>query len=199
LNIIKIILNILWENVVSKFIKKPNLAVQIGANTYGNPTIVTTDSNKVIIGKFCSIADNVTIAGDNHSYRQIANYPLIWWFEKVKGAPSEKVREIFESKKESPIVIGNDVWIGAGAIILPEVKIGDGAIIGAGAVVTHDVPAYAIVVGVPAKILRYQFTPEQIHQLLKIAWWNWDEAKIYANMKKFYGNIDDFIKEFKNK
>ena len=97
-----------------------------------------------------------------------------------------------------PIVIGNDVWIGAGTIVLPEVKIGDGAIIGAGAVVTHDVPAYAVVAGVPARILRYQFTQSQIAQLAKIAWWNWDDHKIAANITKFYGDVDQFIKEFGN-
>jgi tetrahydrodipicolinate N-succinyltransferase len=123
---------------------------------------------------------------------------LSWWFENVKKIASEKPNDFFEQRRELPIVIGNDVWIGAGAIILPEVKVGDGAIIGAGAVVTHDVPAYAMVVGIPAKILRYQFTQNQIDQLEKIAWWNWDDDKIVRNIRKFYGDVDQFIKEFGN-
>jgi len=195
LNILKIITNIIWENIVSKFIE-PNCRVQIGAYTYGNPKVVTTHNGKIVIGKFCSIADDVSIVGDNHSFRKVANFPLPWWLENIKRIPFQKPNASFGQRKELPIVIGNDVWIGAGAIILPEVKIGDGAIIGAGAVVTHDVPAYAIVVGVPAKILRYQFGQKQIDQLEKIAWWNWNDDKIIKNIGKFYGDVDEFIKEF---
>jgi acetyltransferase-like isoleucine patch superfamily enzyme len=195
LNILNVITKILWENLVSKFAMRPQEAVQFGAYTYGNPKIITTHYNKVIIGKFCSIADNVAIIGDNHSCRRVANYPLAWQLRKFKKTIKIPV-EFIENRKELPVVIGNDVWIGAGAIILPEVKIGDGAVIGAGAVVTKDVPPYAVVVGVPAKILRYQFTQKQIEQLLKIAWWNWDYKKIAANISKFYGNVEDFIREF---
>ena len=195
MNILKIFTNIIWEDIVSKFVK-PDCRAQIGAYTYGNPKIVTTYNGKVLIGKFCSIADDVSIVGDNHSFRKVANFPLPWWLENIKRIPFQKPNASFGQRKELPIVIGNDVWIGAGAIILPEVKIGDGAIIGAGAVVTHDVPAYAIVVGVPAKILRYQFGQKQIDQLEKIAWWNWNDDKIIKNIGKFYGDVDEFIKEF---
>lgn len=68
--------------------------------------------------------------------------------------------------------IGNDVWIGAGAIILHKVSIADGAVIGTGAVVTKDIPPYAIAVGNPAKVIRYRFSDEYIKQLLDIQWWN---------------------------
>lgn len=195
MNIVKTFSRILWDNIVSKFATVPNYRVSIGKHTYGNPHVVTTHDGKVSIGKFCSIADDVAIVGDNHSYSRVANYPLPWWLENIKKVPFEQP-EGFHRRRELPIVIGNDVWIGAGAIILPEVKIGDGAIIGGGAVVTHDIPAYAIAVGVPAKILRYRFTQDRIQQLLKIAWWNWDDDKIVKNIKKFYNDVDDFIKEF---
>ena len=76
------------------------------------------------------------------------------------------------------VVIGNDVWIGYRAIILSGVTIGDGAVIAAGAVVTKDVPAYGIVGGNPAKLIKKRFDDETIPRLLKIAWWNWDDAKI---------------------
>jgi len=88
------------------------------------------------------------------------------------------------------------VTLGANAIILPGVSVGDGAIVGAGAVVTHDVPPYAIVGGVPAKILRYRYTREQILKLLKIAWWNWPEERIVKNMDYFYGKVQTFIDIF---
>lgn len=98
--------------------------------------------------------------------------------------------------KPSFVKIGNDVWIGARAIILPAVTVGDGAIIGAGAVITHDVPSYAVVGGVPAKILRFRFDKDQIEKLLRIAWWNWSEKKIVENLDYFYGDVYDFIKKF---
>jgi chloramphenicol O-acetyltransferase type B len=194
MNVLRVITKLLWDSVVSKFVT-PSSRVQIGANTYGNPKVITTHDGRVIIGKFCSIADDVLIVGDNHSYRKISNFPLTWWSENVKGI-SLKEPTLSKNRKESPIVIGNDLWIGAGAIILPEVKIDDGAIIGAGAVVSHDVPAYAVVAGVPARILRYQFNPHQIAQLKKIAWWDWNEDKIIANIRKFYCDVDQFIMEF---
>ena len=86
MSVVKIITRMLWEILVSKFVK-PNCRVQIGANTYGNPKVVTTHNNRVLIGKFCSIADDVIIVGDNHSYRKVANYPLIWWLKNVKKFP----------------------------------------------------------------------------------------------------------------
>lgn len=94
------------------------------------------------------------------------------------------------------VVIGNDVTIGANAIILPGVTVGDGAIIGAGAVVARDVPPYAVVAGIPARILRYRYKPEQIEKLLRIAWWNWSDKKIVENMDYFYGKVDNFIDKF---
>jgi acetyltransferase-like isoleucine patch superfamily enzyme len=98
--------------------------------------------------------------------------------------------------KNNFVVIGNDVWIGMNAIILAGVKIGNGAVVGAGAVVTHSVPAYAIVAGVPAKILRYRYTEDQRAELLKIAWWNWSDEKIKNNADYFYGGVDNFIQKF---
>jgi acetyltransferase-like isoleucine patch superfamily enzyme len=80
------------------------------------------------------------------------------------------------------ILIGNDVWIGARAVVLDGVIIGDGAIIGACAVVTKDVPPYAIVVGVPAKIVRYRFSEKKIRQFLELQWWEWPPEEIKARM-----------------
>jgi tetrahydrodipicolinate N-succinyltransferase len=98
--------------------------------------------------------------------------------------------------KGDRVRIGSDVWIGCRAIILPSVAVGDGAIIGAGAVVTHDVPPYAVVAGVPAKIVRFRFDKVQIEKLLKIAWWNWSERKIVENLDYFYGDVNEFIRRF---
>ena len=194
MNPIKIISSIIWDSIVSKFLPR-RFNARIGKYTYGNPKIVTTHDGQVIIGKYCSIADDVLIVGDNHSFRRVANFPLPWWIENIKGVPFQPPKD-FSFEKGVPIVIGNDVWIGAGAIILPKVRIGNGAIIGAGAVVTHDVPPYAIVTGVPARILRFQFSRDQIEQLESIAWWNWSDEKIVKNIDRFYSDIDSFIQEF---
>ncbi len=80
------------------------------------------------------------------------------------------------------IVIGNDVWIGYEAVVMPGVHIGDGAIIGTRAVVTRDVPPYGIVGGVPARIIKYRFDEPTIQMLLKIKWWDWDIHKIKTNL-----------------
>ena len=87
--------------------------------------------------------------------------------------------------------IGNDVWIGANAMILGGITIGDGAIIGAGAVVTKDIPPYAIVGGIPARIIRYRFPNDVINALLSSQWWNLSENILKSNIKVFQSN--DFI------
>jgi serine acetyltransferase len=92
------------------------------------------------------------------------------------------------------IVIENDVWIGAKSTIMSGVKISNGAVVGAGSLVSKDVPPYAIVVGNPAKIIKYRFSEEQIQKLLTISWWKWDEQKIKDNaMLMWSNNIDQFI------
>jgi len=94
---------------------------------------------------------------------------------------------------DGPTEIGNDVWIGLRAIIMPGVRIGDGAVIGAGSIVTKDVAPYAIVAGNPARFIRNRFTDEQIASLLAIRWWDWSDEKIIAEQPGFSGPIDAFI------
>jgi len=84
-------------------------------------------------------------------------------------------------------VIGNDVWLGYEATIMPGIKIGDGAIVAAKSVVTKDVPPYAVVGGNPANVLRQRFPAETINLLLEIAWWDWDIEKITRNLEKIVG------------
>ena len=86
--------------------------------------------------------------------------------------------------------IGNDVWIAANVVITEGLKIGDGAVIGAGAVVTHDIPPYAIVGGVPAKVIRYRFTKEMIDELLKIKWWDFTEEQLQKAFPLFQKELD---------
>ena len=95
----------------------------------------------------------------------------------------------------NPVTIGNDVWIGANVCILPGISIGDGAVLAAGAVITKDVPPYAIVGGVPAKVIKYRFSEDIIKKLLKIKWWNWEEEKVKKNKDLFYDPVK-FVERF---
>ena len=92
--------------------------------------------------------------------------------------------------------IGNDVWLGRNVIITNGANIGNGVIAAAGAVITKDVPDYAVVAGVPAKIVKYRYTKEQIAALNKIAWWDWTDEEIRDRFADFYLPVDDFIKKY---
>ena len=126
------------------------------------------------IGRFCSIARNVSIQEDYHNPKRMTTYFLE---RNMFNEPLNVKAEISNGK----IIIGNDVWIGARAQVLSGVTIGDGAIIGSGAVVTKDVPAYAIMGGVPAQVIKYRFDPSTIECLMKLKWWDWSIEKIKAN------------------
>jgi acetyltransferase-like isoleucine patch superfamily enzyme len=126
------------------------------------------------VGRYCSLNDSshLLTGGDHHS-----EYVSTCLFHFAMGAGPEKFAD-----SKGPIVIGNDVWSGFGSLVLPGVTVGDGAILAAGAVVTRDVPSYAIVGGVPAKVISYRFEEPVREALLRIRWWNWTEAKVRAHI-----------------
>lgn len=159
--------------------------VSVGNGTYGTINVIQFDNNSkgnLKIGNYCSIAPDVSFVIDGeHNYKLISTYPFK---QRYLGG-----KDVSESKGD--IVIGDDVWIGYRATILSGVKIGQGAIIAAGAVVTKDVPPYAIVGGVPAKVIKYRFEPEMIEELLKI-----DYGKL--SKEDIEKHIDDLYTELKN-
>ncbi|MEL6393776.1 MAG: CatB-related O-acetyltransferase [Bacteroidota bacterium] len=141
--------------------------------------------DKLIIGKFCMIASDVTFImnGANHLSEAITTYPFAIFGEDWSQAMDGKSYPI-----KGDTVVGNDVWIGYGATIMPGVTIGDGSIIATKSVVTKDVEPYSIVGGNPAKRIRKRFSEEQIKELLDLKWWDWPVEKITANVQSLTGN-----------
>ena len=141
--------------------------------------------DKLIIGKFCMIASGVSFImnGANHLTKSISSYP----FAIFGGAWSDAMEgKSYPVKGDT--IIGNDVWIGHNATIMPGVKIGDGAIIASNATVVKDVDPYTIVGGNPAKEIKKRFAPEEIDRLLKLKWWDWPIEKITERVKDLCSN-----------
>lgn len=132
----------------------------------------------------------------NHTLSSLSTYPFPIFYEEW-GQDIEEVASAWDNKGD--IVIGNDVWIGYGAVILSGVTIGDGAIIGTNALVTKDVAPYTIAGGIPAKPIRKRFSEEKISALMKIKWWNWSEKEILKNLKFIKsGDTDSLIRNLQH-
>lgn len=158
--------------------------VHVGCYTYGELFVSNFNyDEELIIGNFCSIGPHVAfLLNSDHRLSSISTYPF-----KVQLLHSEK----FEATSKGNIVVGDDVWIGYGATIMSGICIGQGAVIAAGAVVTKDVPPYAIVGGVPAKVIKYRFEPEMIKELLKVDYSKLSEKMIKEHIDELYTELDD--------
>jgi acetyltransferase-like isoleucine patch superfamily enzyme len=157
--------------------------VRIGDYSYVNDgTLIGSGT----IGKFCSIAYYCEIGMHEHPLDYVSTSPFIY------GTPNIFAEAECWNDFPSPPIVGNDVWIASGAKVLQGVRISDGAVVAAGAVVTKDVPPYAIVAGVPARIIRYRFGPEQIERLLTLQWWNMSPAELLRNGSFFRAGKDWF-------
>jgi virginiamycin A acetyltransferase len=139
--------------------------------------------DRLVIGKFCSIAAGVRFLmnGGNHHVATMSSYPFSIFGNGWEAAAPES----WPCKGDTRV--GNDVWIGYGATILPGVTIGDGAVIGSLSVVAGDVPPYAIVGGNPARVIRHRFDDATIARLLELRWWDWDIERITQKVRAIAG------------
>lgn len=159
------------------------------------------------IGAFSSFAGGTDVV-QNHVVQYLTTHPMLYY-----GAHLEEFEEYSNSKSASwyfdgvqphrdkvkplkRIKIGNDVWLGRNVTITNYANIGNGVIAGAGSVITKDVPDYAVVGGVPARIIRFRYSPEEIESLNKIAWWDWTDDEIRERYDDFYLPIDKFIQKY---
>lgn len=142
--------------------------------------------DKLIIGRFCAIAEGARFImnGANHVLSGFSTYPFnIFGYGWEEGFDPETWRQ----EVRGDTVVGNDVWIGMEAVVMPGVRIGDGAIVAGKAVVTHDVPPYTVVAGNPAQEVKKRFASDTIRRLLAIAWWDWPADKITRNLDAIRG------------
>ena len=135
---------------------------------------------RIRIGNYCQFGPRVAIYGVNHPTHRITTYINKNLFDG----------RLSPEKAGEPVEVGNDVWIGYGAILLPGVKIGNGAIIGAGAVVSKDVSAYEVAVGNPARVIKERFDREIVELLNKWQWWNLDPEELKQHESVFFENIE---------
>ena len=175
---------------LNNVVKNPNIIV--GDYTYYDDfeTVENFEKNvkylfdfigdKLIIGKFCMIASDVTFImnGANHLSESISTYPFA-----IFGGDWTKAMDGKSYPTKGDTTVGNDVWIGYGATIMPGVTIGDGAIIAAKSVVVKDVEPYTIVGGNPAMEIRKRFSESKIKELLELQWWDWPIEKITENVQ----------------
>jgi len=154
--------------------------VNLGRHTYTGQDTIIMHTN---VGAFTSISWGVTVGGGEHDFNRLTSHTFLY-------NPYDKLNndKVYYDRFKKPVYIGNDVWIGANSTILRGVNIGDGAVIGANAVVTKDVSPYSIVVGNPARIVKYRFKEDIIERLLEVKWWDLDDKIIKNNCDLFAGN-----------
>lgn len=167
------------EDVI--FFGVPVGRMSYGYARFGRETLAGIAS----IGRFCSIANGVQVSGVHHPLTWVSTHPFLYRPDRRYVEKRLKLEKSVQDRNRK-VVIGNDVWIGQRVLILRGVTVGDGAVIAAGSVVHRDVPAYSIVGGVPAKLIRERFDGELIRALKLIRWWNWTDEEIRERIDFFY-------------
>jgi chloramphenicol O-acetyltransferase type B len=172
-----------FEVSLSEFVLVKRNSIILNSSIGRFTQICSAFVNNSEIGAFCSIAPRARIGGGGeHPLDQVSTHSLFYTSDVSQHPNLQFVKESKFDDTLKKVVIGNDVWVGSDAIIKPGVKIGDGAVIATGSVVVKDVPAYAIVGGVPARIIRYRHDPNLRTQILNSKWWDWpiDALKVIS-------------------
>jgi acetyltransferase-like isoleucine patch superfamily enzyme len=211
---LKPINTLIWilENLRDREQRKeyPKIVIPFGRHSYGpQPEILYLKPYTLPlacgsrIGNFCSIAYGLKfIFVSKHNYNLVTTYPFYAFYDKWNvNLPPVYVKGVYHSSKlkPNPIIIENDVWIASNVTVKEGVTIHNGAVVAMESLVTKDVPPYAVVGGCPARIIKYRFNPNQIIELLKIAWWNWTDEETKEVLPLLISeDIDAFIRTAKN-
>ncbi|MDE2362016.1 MAG: chloramphenicol acetyltransferase [Hyphomicrobiales bacterium] len=185
------------------FVKDSRLGrfTEVGARTkvveteMGDYSYVVNDADIIYskIGKFCSIAAHTRINPGNHPMERATQAHFTYRSSAYFEGESDDL-DFFDWRRSTPVIIGNDVWIGHGAIVLPGRTIGDGAVIAAGTIVTKDVAPYSIVAGNPARKLRERFSSDIAERLTLLRWWDWDHERLRAALPDFrLSSVEAFL------
>ena len=179
---------------IKNFVKTPNIIVgdysyyddPVDPEGFERNVLYNYGSDRLVIGKFCAIATNVKFImnGANHKLDGISTYPFPIFGQGWEAA----MDKLMELPSRGDTLIGNDVWIGYEALIMPGVKIGDGAVIAARSVVVSDIPPYVVAGGNPARPIKQRFSDSEVAQLLSIQWWDWEIDKITRNIDIIMGS-----------
>ena len=164
----------------------------------GDYSYVVNDSQiaYTAIGKFCSIAAMARINPGNHPMHRASQAHFTYRASAYFPGESDEA-EFFAWRRSHHVDIGNDVWIGHGAVVLPGRNIGSGAVVAAGAIVTKDVPAYTIVAGNPARPIRRRFADEIAERLMRLAWWDWDHEMLHSALPDFRKlSVEEFLDKY---
>jgi phosphonate metabolism protein (transferase hexapeptide repeat family) len=166
--------------------------VELGDFSYTQPYCFLQNA---ILGKFVNVAAAVRIGPTMHPMDR----PTLHHFtyrRRLYGFDDVDDEAFFAARASRIARVGHDTWIGHGAIIMPGVTVGDGAVVGSGAVVTKDVPAFAVVVGVPARRIKDRFPEEIAAAMARIAWWDWPYETLKERLADFCGSAEDFVRTY---